>query len=786
KRCVGFKEAHALKFGLEVAACEPETGVVVSVVCLFCKHFGREGKVDSKRAVTANLKYFRHSFRTDQYRQHLLSQHPRAWARYSDVSELERRSFFPSGDDPRSDVNIYSSSNNGTGTSDSDDKMDPGANDSVDDNQVDENKPSAITPPVPVSRLTPAPMAAGAARKKPRLSAPKEVARTETQHSAPARADAGVAARWFDVRKELVDLVVGAELEWRPLGCVSSELRRGDEPAARAQYRVAVRRQLQFELAVDLVALGLTPRQVAQTLTAMAARVGLDPLLAATEDDAVELVRLSTAASLDAIARLLERCWAFSLGVRTAERSADLEVRLRVYSAKQVHSVHLVAIPVAADLGATYEAFERVMSAVFPAWRSCVVGLGCDRDVTTSDRVAQFVSRVRQEVPHAVYHTWGGGAQLAAAMQQFYDALLGGAFAAAFRSLSAYIRSQASLVAEMGPPPSAAAGADPWVAMGRDAKWVTDKRVRLHKHLEEAKPLAAPSDAWWVAFFVVHWVSGRSNEALQKLQNKNLIAVQQAAVLAELVVDVVQEFRIQGPLDASGGPSADATEPFVLSPRRTYAVAKASVRDFLGDLGVFVNRIVARTDAAELEAVVEALAAGLAGLVEALAATTVALQQAGSSDLTEALPPAFPHEFAQLSGREFASLLERHTSQLRRFFNDEDMDVIDQEHQALRRASVKQEATASASALASDGSDGVSFEQTWAASGDRFPALQSFAGGLATVFAAAVSDSHSNSSAFDLTDLPRSRSSSDTSTLVDVALEGALHAQQFHTLQRLL
>ncbi|KAF4039136.1 hypothetical protein GN244_ATG08738 [Phytophthora infestans] len=95
KRFLRFLKSHELKFGLAPVARDEATGEVTLVVCRFCQHFGREQRPDKQRRSTKNVKYFRNSFRTDQYQQHHELSHCETWKRYQASSDDEKMAFFP-------------------------------------------------------------------------------------------------------------------------------------------------------------------------------------------------------------------------------------------------------------------------------------------------------------------------------------------------------------------------------------------------------------------------------------------------------------------------------------------------------------------------------------------------------------------------------------------------------------------------------------------------------------------------------------------------------------------
>ena len=94
KRTTGFKDAHISSFGLKVCERDPSTKHVVLVACQFCTYFGCKEKVGAKRKATTNVQYFHKPFCTDVYKQHMQSQHPQHWARYSALTSKEEKSSF--------------------------------------------------------------------------------------------------------------------------------------------------------------------------------------------------------------------------------------------------------------------------------------------------------------------------------------------------------------------------------------------------------------------------------------------------------------------------------------------------------------------------------------------------------------------------------------------------------------------------------------------------------------------------------------------------------------------
>ena len=95
-----FNEDWILKYGLEVSSrdASSSSSSVTSVLCLFCRTFGREGSIKNnsrKRKITENEKYFTGvPWRADNFSSHLKNQHPASWAQYQALSTDEKQSFF--------------------------------------------------------------------------------------------------------------------------------------------------------------------------------------------------------------------------------------------------------------------------------------------------------------------------------------------------------------------------------------------------------------------------------------------------------------------------------------------------------------------------------------------------------------------------------------------------------------------------------------------------------------------------------------------------------------------
>jgi hypothetical protein len=94
KRSTPFQEKHAAQYGLEISTREPETTTVTSVICRYCRFFGREEKVGQKRKPSSVTKSFKFPFRPALNTQHLEGFFK--WTEYQALAATEKESFFVS------------------------------------------------------------------------------------------------------------------------------------------------------------------------------------------------------------------------------------------------------------------------------------------------------------------------------------------------------------------------------------------------------------------------------------------------------------------------------------------------------------------------------------------------------------------------------------------------------------------------------------------------------------------------------------------------------------------
>ncbi|KAE9041235.1 hypothetical protein PR003_g4417 [Phytophthora rubi] len=759
-----FREIHALRYGLAVVGRDEVSGAVTCVVCLFCRHFGREERPGQKRKTPSTVKYFRAAFRTDLYQQHLQLQHSNRWERYKRSSDEDKRKFFPTVTTrPELDKKFVSSA-----------------------------EAAAAAKHSPVERLC-----------------------------------------WFLIPKTIVDLVQPPAASWggrhwQPPSFRVCEVVEQSVGGRRGSfYRVALFRRLELDVAVDSLATGLSPRQASQYLAALGRRTTGASFILLTEEEMRDLARLAVSESLQVVAQLLADAWGFGLVLRevtaapTVYGAGYLDVRVVVYARGKLRDVHVVALPLfeRRTAVALVQVIETVLDAVFPLWRTRVLGIthggypGTGGGANSAASTGQAASTLTVEVisllqasilnstppirDRVLYNTWGACHQVSRALSAFYESLLGGGFLPVLRTVIAYVRQDPGLLQEMGQPPSVAA--DPgnndggnsstyesvdlnehaaWLVMGLDTQWITDKRVRLRKQLaglsRSSTSATTVDDVWWVAFFVVHWVATRANDAFYELRLPRNSRTRQADIITEMIVELFATFNIQK------GEQTENEEQRYFSPEGKFSILKSSVHDFLGDQGFFVMNVADGLDPEALDKVLGGISTGVLSLAESLtdlSATPSEEDEAATSEAIE-LPPVLPQDLARLSEREFSVLLKRHEGQLRVSLSEEKLDTLEREYQAFHRTATRDTELKRALAKCHKKSP---FTKTWALTKGQFPLLQAYAGGLASAYAARDVDCKKSLLGLSLCedvmedDVLRL-------TAMNFGLEATLHARQFNAL----
>ena len=276
----------------------------------------------------------------------------------------------------------------------------------------------------------------------------------------------------------------------------------------------------------------------------------------------------------------------------------------------------------------------------------------------------------------------------------------------------------------------------------------------------------------WILVLAVSRVAAEILKAVTKLQGYTTILSEQSAVFSRLSRTLCELVRVEGHLTEEQLASLDVNQ-FLVSGR--YAAALDGALQFIKDRGSFVLRELQETDEADVVKITRSVAQLFVDLVEGLA--DICAQRDSSNQASmQLLPAVTPQGLVKMRGAQFGAVMLRFKSRLHRNgFMEKDTDCIEQEFSDFLSAYESElplkESIDRRSAMAN-------FEESWAPLDHRFPKLEEFCGGIASIFP------NTARVEADFSTIKREKNPL-RSSLSDFSLEGILHASQFDSLQAL-
>ena len=261
-------------------------------------------------------------------------------------------------------------------------------------------------------------------------------------------------------------------------------------------------------------------------------------------------------------------------------------------------------------------------------------------------------------------------------------------------------------------------------------------------------------------------------EVVMRLQGFTTLLSQQTQAMQDLGKYLRELCPVEGPLSNEQVESVD-TATHVTS--GSYSVKLSSARAFIEDLGSFVIQSIRALEDDRIEMLVRSFAEMFVGLVDKLD-SVVAERDANNNASLELLPAVTPQGLVRMRRSEFAAIMFRFKARLQRNGIDEQsMERIESDFNLLLRAYRMEEPLKESIDAKGQRS---SFQESWSMVEGRFPDLQNFCGGIASIFP--------NTSRVEADFSTIKREKNDLRmALSDFSLEGILHACQFNLLQTL-
>ncbi|KAH6577372.1 hypothetical protein BASA60_004062 [Batrachochytrium salamandrivorans] len=272
-----------------------------------------------------------------------------------------------------------------------------------------------------------------------------------------------------------------------------------DETNEREVYFAEIKTKKRFQLAIKLVALGDSFRSVSRQLQVIRDESGIAAYGGASDVTVSNYIRMCMAASLQKLSEILGTTWAISIAFdcSTHQSRSYLDVRVRFFYENRICNYHLIALPMfERHTGANMsDLIVKFFDALFPDWKSAIVGLSTDGDRSMTGRIRGTVTRIEQMLLPGAVRVWCGLHQLDLVMQAVFEAAFDETFLGLLTKLIGLLRRQQNLISSMRSECPKFCSVR-WLSMGKVLSWLVLHRVKIQQYLLEKNLEWTPPDAW--------------------------------------------------------------------------------------------------------------------------------------------------------------------------------------------------------------------------------------------------------------------------------------------------
>jgi len=493
--------------------------------------------------------------------------------------------------------------------------------------------------------------------------------------------------------------------------------RKEDEPD---WYTVVINNATRFELAMDLVSHGLSFRQTAAAMQAVRDRMKNATLTGMNRILVSQYTRVLVGSCLQDIADLMEyqSVWALSIAFdsTTHFEQSYMDMRVRMCVDGSLCNLHLFCLPLF-DRHTSENLFQVIcnfLDALYPNWRTKLFNVSTDGENTMTGRHAGVVLRLTQCAEFPVLRVWCAPHQMDLVAKSSAEGIDDGAYVKEVYSYSVHLRSQLTLITEMGV--KCPKKTTRWMHLGRVLNFFKENRRKIIAYTEQKHPDKLPSDRWWVITYAIAPAIDEINVTFTLLQNRSLLLAQQAEYIEALIAKLSDMFDLQVEDMDEGDDSNDA--------------ASMLIRAHIRDQGTAAQTFFDRMPDFEQEAVVVEIASYAKALLRGLKGVR-AQRDESNLPLHVDVPPVMPQVLATMRPGQFIEgVLNRYRNRLAKSWPDEDIEAVEEDQRSLVK--LYKEDTAIRDALDKHRVDTM-FNDAWD-SVPRFRMLRSFCGGIATVF----------------------------------------------------
>ena len=437
-------------------------------------------------------------------------------------------------------------------------------------------------------------------------------------------------------------------------------------------------------------------------------------------------------------------------------------------------NLHLLAIPVYdRHTGLViFEVASKALDVLCPSWRDIIIGVSTDGERKMTGRVSGAATRFQNISKAGFIKIWCGAHQLDLVLQDAYCHFGNELFYGNLTASIGYLRRQQNLVKDMRSQAPKVADTR-WESMSQVSSWFKLHRIAINNYFQVKTPSCTPPPCWWVQLMIINHFAARAPITFKQLQGHRVTVCQQRACLLSLKTFYLSTVNGKGPLEEFESNQLDSDDQWLLSSCRRYAGSHEKSRNFLLNQGSFVLAKMEQMSEVHIDSLVKEVTKLY---VEAAARISrIVAERDANNESTDELPAVLPNELVRLEHSLFCTNVQQHRERLLVRWTDTEIDIIEQEHQELV-AAYHNEAPLQSALNACD--EKTTFDEAWSIVKGRFKYLLRFCGGVASVFPG-TSQVESDFS------IVKGEKTMFKKALVDLSLEGILHAKQFDELKGL-
>lgn len=584
----------------------------------------------------------------------------------------------------------------------------------------------------------------------------------------------------FYIKQELVDVIVG-DVFFHPddHGGIShsrtlSIFKPVESESVQAGYEVVIKNPLQFHLAVDFLAHGLSFRQTAAVLDSTKRLANLGKIGSVSDAKVSNFARVLVAVNLQRIRTILESAevWGFSIAFDSSNHRGGsyFAQRIRFYRSGDVINLHLLSVPMferhtAANM---FALSVKVLDVVCPSWRDKLLGIGTDGANVMTGRLGGMATLLEKEASFMVHRTWCLLHQIDLIAKDCLSSLFEGEFMTLVNKIAATLRRQENLIMEMQA--TCPKMTTRWLALGSWTRWQVEKRIPLMEFFSQPRAKVVPPDWYWPVVCAISSLFFTIDISMKRMQAQSLVLSQQSEEIRRLISCIIEMTAV-----SELGNDAEVECPDDEERCGSWRILHSDLDEFLLDQGLWLKTIIEGLDDEACLKIKQEMGKFICSFVDRIHQICPLRTSENRPLSNDEVPAVMPQQLCRMKGSQFALVLGKYLDRLKLSWTKNEIAQLEDEHSNLREAYRCEPLVAQ---MLNDLTESSTFADSWKKFTDRYGRLAAFCGALATLFP----NNASVESDFSVLGWEKDEY---RMSLTDISLEGILQAKQFETLTML-